>query len=232
MQKADLHIPMRMEPLERHGSLGELAYERLRQGIARGQFRSGDKLTVRSVAEALGVSTTPARDAINRLIADGALVNKGPRTVVVPQMTMEALDEVTKIRLNLEGLAALEAATQVTEDDIRFLEDAQERLNEALEKGRYVDVLEMNKAFHFRIYERSGMPRLVAMIESLWMAIGPSFHRLYPEFAISKRGVANHQWAIRGLQDQDGQVVQAAIQKDIRDGYRRLSAMIHGQGDS
>lgn len=222
----------RIEPLDRQSSLGELAYNRLRQSIVGGQFEPGAKLTVRSVADALGVSTTPARDAINRLIVDGALINKGPRTVVIPEMTMEGLDEVTKIRLELEGLAAFEAANHCKDEDISFLEAVQIRLNEALDQRNYKEVLDMNKAFHFRIYERSGMTRLVAIIESLWVRIGPSFHRLYPEFAISKRGVANHQWAIRGMQDRDGQTVKAAIQNDIRDGHRRLSTMINREGST
>lgn len=222
----------RIEPLDRQSRLGELAYDRLRQSIVGGQFEPGAKLTVRSVAEALGVSTTPARDAINRLIVDGALVNRGPRTVIVPEMTIEGLNEVTKIRLELEGLAAFESASHCSDVDISFLEETQGKLNEALDQRRYRDVLDMNKAFHFRIYALALMPRLLAIIESLWVRIGPSFNRLYPEFAISKRGVANHQWAIRGLQDRDGQTVKAAMQNDIRDGHRRLTSMILNRGDS
>ncbi|MCG8360018.1 MAG: GntR family transcriptional regulator [Kiloniellales bacterium] len=215
-----------IEPLNRQSSLGERAYERLRDSIVGGQFQPGSKLTVRSVAEALGVSTTPARDAINRLIADGALINRGPKTVVVPELTMDGLDEVTKIRLNLEGLAAFEAVSQVRERDIEFLNATQDDLNAAMDDGRYSDVLKLNKAFHFRIYDLSAMPRLVAMIESLWMRIGPTLNKLYPEYAVARRGAANHQWAIRGLQDRDGQTVKAAIENDLRDGYRRLSCVV------
>ncbi|MEQ8440528.1 MAG: GntR family transcriptional regulator [Alphaproteobacteria bacterium] len=215
-----------IQPIDRQVSLGEQAYDRLRQSIVRGRFEPGVKMTVRSVAEALGISTTPARDAINRLIADGVLVNKGPRTVVVPEMTMESLDEITKIRLVVEGLAADEAARNCVGADVEFLETTQSQLNTALDEERFIEVLEMNKAFHFRIYECANMPSLLSFIESLWVRIGPSFHQLYPEFAISKRGVANHQWAIRGMQDRDGETVKAAIQNDIRDGYKQLSRMI------
>jgi DNA-binding GntR family transcriptional regulator len=218
-----------IEPLDRQNSLGELAYDRLRQSIVGGQFLPGAKLTVRSVAEALGVSTTPARDAINRLIAEGALINRGPKTIVVPELTMKALDEVTKIRLNLEGLAAFESAQHVSEEDIAFLEATQLQLNAALDEARYAEVLRLNKAFHFRVYALSQMPRLVAIIESLWLRIGPSLNRLYPEFAISKRGVSNHQWVLRGLRDRDGATVRAAFENDLRDGYRSLSKMVRSR---
>ncbi len=214
-----------IEPLNRQSSLGERAYERLRESVVGGQFQPGVKLTVRSVAEALGVSTTPARDAINRLIADGALINRGPKTIVVPELTFEDLAEVTKIRSSLEGLAAFESVRHVDSSDVAYLEGIQNKLNSALDDGRYQDVLALNKAFHFRIYDLSKMPRLVAIIESLWIRVGPTLNKLYPEFAASKRGVANHQWAIRGLQDRDGLTVRAAIENDLRDGYRQLSAI-------
>ena len=220
-----------IEPLNRQSSLGERAYERLRESVVGGQFQPGVKLTVRSVAEALGVSTTPARDAINRLIADGALINRGPKTIVVPELTFEDLAEVTKIRGSLEGLAAFESVQHVDSSDIAYLEDIQKQLNSALEDGRYPDVLALNKAFHFRIYDLSKMPHLVTIIESLWVRVGPTLNKLYPEFAISKRGVANHQWAIRGLQDRDGLTVRAAIENDLRDGYRRLSAVVSQEND-
>ena len=66
------------------------------------------------------------------------------------------------------------------------------------------------------------MPRLTAMIESLWVRIGPSLNDLYPEFATSRVGVSNHMEAMAGLETSDPARVQAAIEKDIRDGYRRL----------
>ncbi|MGV6873951.1 GntR family transcriptional regulator [Pseudochelatococcus sp. B33] len=216
-------------PLDRQGSLGELAYESLKETIIGGQFRPGVKLTVRSVAQALQVSTTPARDAINRLIGEGALFNLGPKTVIVPRLTMAVLDEVTKIRLALEGLAAFEGTPHVAEADIDFLERTQEQLNSALDEARYRDVLRLNKEFHFRIYERAQMPRLVAMIESQWLRIGPSLNDLYPDFAVNRHGVSNHMWALRGLRDHDPATVRAAIENDLRDGYRRLSELVNSQ---
>jgi DNA-binding GntR family transcriptional regulator len=210
----------------RQRSLGEHAYDELRERIVRGQFLPGTKLTVRSAAEALGVGTTPARDAINRLIAEGGLASLGPKTVVVPELDMANLEEITKIRLSLEGLAAYEATDNATEDDISYLEDLQEQLNSALDSGRYSDALRLNKLFHFCLYELSRMMHLVAIIESQWLRVGPILNRLYPEFAASKRGVANHLLAIRGLKDGDPETTKAAIQSDLRDGFRRLSSIV------
>ena len=213
-------------PIDRQSSLGELAYNALKDTIIRGGFAVGEKLTVRSVAQALGVSTTPARDALNRLIGEGALENIGPKTVVVPKLTMAALDEVTAIRLALEGLACERGGANVPEREIAGLEQLQDRLIKALDTAQYTKVLHYNKDFHFTIYRAARLPRLVLMIESMWLRIGPSFNDLYPEFAQSRRGVSNHLAAIKGLRKRDAAAVRGAMENDIRDGYRRLAAML------
>ncbi|WP_292476157.1 GntR family transcriptional regulator [Mesorhizobium sp.] len=224
--KRNSELPSDLSPIGRQGSLGGLAYVALKDSLIRGALRAGTKLTVRSVAQVLEVSTTPAREAITRLIGEGGLVNIGPKTVIVPKLTLPDLDELTAIRLALEGLAAEQAADKVTKEEIAELEALQERINLGLDEGRYTDVLDANKDFHFLIYRRAGMRHLVTMIESLWLRMGPAFNDLYPEFALSRTGVSNHLWAIRGLHDRDAAAVRAAIENDIRSGYRRLSALI------
>lgn len=219
---------MPLIPLDRQTSLGELAYSSLKAAIIRGEFAPGQKLTLRAVARALGVSTTPARDAITRLIGEGALANLGPKTVVLPPLTKPALDEVTAIRLSLEGMAAVFATARIGATDIVTLKAIQNRINAALDHGDYANALKHNKEFHFLIYASSAMPRLVSMIESLWLRTGPSLNDLYPEFAMSRVGVSNHMAAIAGLEARDPLRVRAAIEKDIRDGYDRLVQRIQG----
>jgi DNA-binding GntR family transcriptional regulator len=213
---------MPLLPIDRQTSLGELAYTSLKEAIVRGEFSAGTKLTMRAVAQALSVSTTPARDAIMRLIGEGALVNAGPKTVIIPPLTKPALDEVTSIRLVLEGMAARIAAENAPKHIVDDLKVLQSQINTALDAGNYSAALRANKAFHFTIYEAARMPRLTAMIESLWVRIGPSLNGLYPEFATTRVGVSNHMEALAGLETGEPARVQAAIEKDIRDGYRRL----------
>ncbi len=202
--------------------LGDAAYRELKERIVRGVYRPGHKLTVRAVAQDLDLSTTPARDAINRLASEGALVYSGPKTVVVPILDAAALREITLTRLALEGLASEQAAQFGTQDVIEKLMSLQRLINGALNEGRYAEALWHNKEFHFMIYRLSGLPHLVSMIESLWLRIGPSLHNLYPEFAEEKYGVRNHELAIEALGERDGPSLRAAMENDIRDGYRRL----------
>jgi DNA-binding GntR family transcriptional regulator len=223
---SDMLLSGMMEPIERQSSLGEISYGRLKDIIIRGAFPPNEKMTVRSVAAALGVSTTPARDAINRLLAEGALVNEGPKTVVLPVLTQDALEEITATRLALEGLAGERSVEAIAPADLEVLGKLQLAINGGLDIGDYREVLRANQEFHFLIYRRSNWPRLVAMIESLWLRVGPSLNELYPDFAQTRKGVSNHMAALEGLRAKSGTKVRKAIEQDIKDGYVRLSAML------
>ncbi|MEK1949326.1 MAG: GntR family transcriptional regulator [Ensifer adhaerens] len=203
-------------------NLGDAAYRQMKERIIRGVYRPGHKLTVRAVAQDLDVSTTPARDAINRLASEAALVYAGPKTVVVPVLDAKALQEITLIRLALEGLAAQQAAEHAVPQDVQALRSLQKQINSALDAERYADALWHNKEFHFAIFRLAKLPHLVSMIETLWLRIGPSLHDLYPEFAKERFGVHNHEVAMEALEERDGAAVRAAMENDIRDGYRRL----------
>lgn len=218
-----------VEPLAPRASLGEAAYQRLKESIMQGEFPANRKMTLRAVATALGVSTTPARDAINRLLAEGALVNEGPKTVVLPALTLDALDEVTETRLALEGLATQRAVAQITKSDIVELTRLQVLINKGLDRQRYDEVLKANRQFHFLVYRRSNWVRLVTMIESLWLRVGPALRDLYPEYRERRKGVTNHETLIEALKLGDVQKARAAIEQDLRDGYERLKRAIEEQ---
>ncbi|NTJ63163.1 GntR family transcriptional regulator [Agrobacterium rhizogenes] len=204
------------------GGLGDAAYREMKERLIRGVYEPGYKMTVRAVAEDLGVSSTPARDAINRLTSDGALVYAGPKTVIVPVLSEADLKEITWIRLALEGLAAERAAQAGSREALEKLRTLQGAINSALEEKDYTAVLRYNKDFHFSVYRLAGLPHLIAMIEGLWLRIGPSLYNLYPEFAEEKQGVRNHEMAMEAFGERDGPALKAAFESDIRDGYRCL----------
>jgi DNA-binding GntR family transcriptional regulator len=204
------------------GRLSDFAYSSIKEQLARGAYKPGHKLPIRSVAEMLNVGATPAREAINRLVFEGALVMVGPKTVIVPHLDLAALYEVTQMRLALEGLATEKGALRSTDDIADKLLALQEKITLSLDEKRYGDALHDNKEFHFTIYRLCEMPHLLSTIEALWLRVGASFHDLYPEFAEAKYGVHNHLAAIEGLVDRDPSAVRAAMENDIRDGYRRL----------
>ena len=94
-------------------TLHERIYRELRRSLMAGVVRPGQPLSYRSLADALGVSPMPVRDAVRRLIAERALEALPNRTIAVPNLDAERIGEIYKMRISLEGLAAEEAAAKI-----------------------------------------------------------------------------------------------------------------------
>jgi DNA-binding GntR family transcriptional regulator len=92
--------------IDRVDTLTDRAYAQLREALMGGAFSPGQKITIRTIAAALGVSPTPARDALGRLVAERALESGPNRTVFVPRLTVPRLREIYRLRFALEVMAA------------------------------------------------------------------------------------------------------------------------------
>jgi len=112
-------------------TLGDRVAGELRALLMAGKLAPGEKLSLRKVAEAIGVSMMPVREAISRLAADGALEVLPGRAVRVPIMSLSQFRELTRIRLVLEGYAAEEAARNASEADIAAIAEAERIFREA-----------------------------------------------------------------------------------------------------
>lgn len=207
-------MPLEIEPLKRKETLGDLAAERLRDAIMSGRFSPGERLPIRAVANSLGVSMTPVREALFNLVATGALVTDQNGGVCVPALNAERIRELCKIRCSLEGLAAGEAASRLTDADIAEME----RLNQHFLNQRMVvsfsEMRAINRDFHFIIYHSSGMPNLVGMIEACWLISGSYSHVLYPSY--SGNAYENHSKIIAAAQKRNPESFAEAVCADIR----------------
>lgn len=200
---------------KRAETLGARVRDRLRSAIMGGQFRPGDKLTLRALASSFGVSLTPAREALFNLAAEGAL-EVGPNgSVYIPRLSVEAIEELTKIRSALEGLAAAEATPRLGEADVAGIVALNDRLIEADRAGDYKLLNRCNWEFHFRIYAAAGMPMLLRSIESCWLRSGSYLSIIYPEFGRSDAGIRNHLAIIRAIETRLPEALSAAIRRDI-----------------
>lgn len=215
-----------LKPVSRHKTLAEETYEKLRTAIMTGAVKPGERISARAVAEAAEVSFTPAREAISKLIADGALEAVGPKTVVVPSLELPDLRELTTIRKVNEGLAAEFAARNFDEAAIERLEAIQSRYEKTRKRESFQKSLRLNEEFHFMIYQRCGMPRLLGIIESLWLRMGPSFNLFGTEAELPERPHQFHRDAIDGLRAGSSKRVGNAVRADIEFGFERLTTLI------
>jgi DNA-binding GntR family transcriptional regulator len=215
--------------VERSSTLGRRVREELRSAIMAGSFSPGEKLTIRAVASALGVSLTPAREALYNLAAEGALDMRENGSVYVHELDARRIAELTKIRMPLEGLAAREAGARMPAKELREAERLNERLVAADEAGDFRRVIDLNWQFHFLIYRASGLPLLVRMIESCWLMTGSYLNVLYPDFARDHAGIDNHQRIIEALLSKDPAGLEQAIERDIEHAAGALLKMIQAR---
>ncbi len=211
-----------LEPVKRYDTLADRAYEQLREALTTGSFHPGQKLTIRKIAAILGVSATPVRDAISRLLFERVLECDANRNVFVPRLDAGRLRHIYALRIALEGLAAEEGGRNFSQDDINRLEQVQISLIAAMDRQDYGRVLVENEKFHFGIYVASGNPLLIEAIQQLWIKLGPSMNLLYPSYNQSRTGVSHHLKVIEALRSGNPADVRAAIEADLRDGEVEL----------
>ncbi|WP_374438073.1 GntR family transcriptional regulator [Pseudomonas panipatensis] len=212
-----------------HAYLGSSVYALLREALITGRFQPDDKLRIRDLAQQLGTSVTPVRDAILQLAKEQALVLKTPKDIRVPVLTREQYLEIRSIRLALEGLAAETAASLVSAEQLQALEANIRDNLDAIHRDDLVEALKLNQGFHFALAEIAGMPLLRGFLDSLWMRTGPLIARAYGSF--NERMAIEHHWEVlRALQQGDGAAARQAICTDILDGNEKMLEFI-AQGE-
>src|SRR5690606_32114020 len=158
----------------------------------------------RDLAVAWGTSPMPVRAALQRLVAEGALEGEPQRSVRVPLMTRERFQQISQVRLSVEGLAVELAAARITAADIGVLRGCVERMEAALQARDVQGYLNDNSVFHLTVYRACANPTLLRMIESLWLQVGPFFNRLFTEADLSLRLNDFHDEVFKALEAGDG----------------------------
>ncbi|MFV1968699.1 MAG: GntR family transcriptional regulator [Pirellulaceae bacterium] len=142
----------------------ESVVDHLRDLILHQHFKPGERLVQSDLAEQLGVSRTPIREALHKLAAEGLVEFSAYKGASVAEFSIEDLDKIYNVRIALEGYAAYLAAQEIDEVELLFLENLLVKMKAALEEGNHEDLLQLNRKFHTRIYSISGQPRLFELI--------------------------------------------------------------------
>lgn len=202
-----------------HETLGERVTGELRALLIAGRLAPGEKLSLRRVAEALGVSMMPVREAVSRLAADKALEVLPGRAVRVPVLTLAQFRELTRIRLVVEGFAAEEAAKAITDAQIAAVARHEAAfLAAAKDPPDPAAAVAANRDLHFALYEAAGMPSLIEMISRLWLKVGPILNldmRHEPKRLDGGSAVVAHAQLLAALRRRDPAAARQALVEDI-----------------
>ena len=201
-------------------SVQDRVYTELRRALISGLFAPGQVVTIRQLSDALMTSTMPVRDALGRLISERALEALPNRSIRVPPMTLERIDDLLRTRILIEGEAIALAAPRMTAANIAMLRGLMAEWQVLRLDGDPATVDQeaaLNQAFHFEIYNACGSPVLIPMIESLWLQSGPCTRAAI--FAFSEAGESDsahfHLSMIEALAAGNAQAAREALVADI-----------------
>lgn len=202
-----------LKPVE-NITLREQVTQSVRNALMDGHFRPGQAVTVKAISEMLGASVMPAREAMNRLIAEGALELRANRSVRVPLLSRQEFDELTDVRCHIEGLAAAQAARRVEPSHLTHLRALEKVMRKAVGAADATAYLNANFEFHFLIYRLGASAFVLSIIEKLWVRVGPLIR-----FSLDESGFADssrmHAALIQGLESRDSAQLRKAVRADI-----------------
>lgn len=214
-----------IEPREESQPIHEWVYQALCNLILAGEFVPGVSVTLRGIAANLDVSPTPVREAIRRLVAEGALEVLSNRRVRVARINQQRFDELFTARVALEPQLAALAMPNIAKRDIRWLSKLDADLNQSLVSGEVDTYIDCNRRFHFGIYKKAESPVLMPLVKSLWLQFAP-FTRIVFGRVGTDYLQDYHADAIAALKHNDAQAFKQAIEMDIHEGMQMLSEHI------
>lgn len=191
---------------------------RLKNALIVGALKPGARLITKDIAEQLGTSITPVREALLRLVSSGALDATPAQAFLVPEISLNRYREINTIRKSLEVMAVTEATRLMNAESLARLRSLYDVFRAAKVAGNVEHALQANREFRFQLYDYAQMPTLTALIEQLWVRIGPCFNYLYPQSQEMAQGYHNYDDLLEALAAGDSQRCVNALIKSIDDG--------------
>ena len=206
-------------------TLQERVFRQLSNLILDGEIAPGQLVTIQSLADSLGVSAMPVREALKRLTAANALTVVYGRSIGIPPLTVDRLKDLRNVRIEIEGLATEWAVDHFTPVGIAVLDEQYEKMKEAIAAKNAKGFLRSNRAFHFEIYRTAGSPVALRIIENLWLQISPYFSLLH-ESGNPKTANKHHAVMIKAIRKRDKAAARAASRADIDSAYKVLLTLL------
>jgi DNA-binding GntR family transcriptional regulator len=208
---------------------GEAAYSALREAILDGRLAPGSRLTLQRLADDLGMSLTPVREALRQLSNQGLVEHDPHRGTRVASLTREGVEEIYRLRQVLEPLACELAAQRAREEDLAEIKSTMAAFNQAVADARTDELPALNAVLHRRIYLAAGSTYLMEFIDRLWDRIPHQAMSLVRQHA---RSTAEHRAIVDALQRRNakdaGSLMRAHITNATQETLRRYESLLAG----
>ncbi|MBT54188.1 MAG: GntR family transcriptional regulator [Mameliella sp.] len=203
-------------------SAHDRVYRGLRTRIMHGQIAPGQALTLRGLGREFGVSMTPAREAVNRLVAEGALQMSSSGRVSTPELSNERIEELAALRALIEVELASRALPRAHIALIERLQTINASIADVVSNRDAVGYIRTNLEFHRTLYLRAQAPAMLAMAETVWLQLGPTMRALYGRLRRSE-APQYHRLIIAALNAGDEPGLRLAVRSDVTQGLRMLA---------
>ena len=195
--------------------LREVVFNTLRDAILRGELAPGERLMEIQLADKLGVSRTPVREAIRKLELEGLAIMLPRRGAIVAAITISDLKDVLEVRRVLEGLTIELACKRMTGEELDKLKESGEDFAKAIKSNDLTEIAKKDVAFHDIIYNASRNKRLIQILNNL----REQMYRYRLEYIkdADKREtlVEEHRVIIESIEAKDAVMAKKAIKKHI-----------------
>lgn len=198
------------------------AYALMRERIVAGQYAPGQQIKEAPIARELGISRTPVRVALKRLIEDGLATSDAGQGVHVVVWGDKDIEETFHLRMLLEPYAAFLAAERGGEALVQSLRGLNEEMSAGIRSGDIEKIQLANRAFHQTLLDQCGSPRLRGILES--MADIPILSRSFylSDKAELLQSLRHHEELTLACADSDGETARKAMELHLRAAYRRF----------
>lgn len=208
----------------------EFALDQLRRLIVAGEIAPGRPIRQDAIAQQLGVSRVPLREALKTLEAEGQVVYRPHRGYAVAELALSDLEEVYRLRELLEGEAVRTACPHYSDDELARLEDLRRDVDEAAEQDDLVGMIAANRRFHFALLEPCGMPRLLRMVRTLWDSTD-AYRAVYYNAEDNRARVRReHEQIVRAASDHDVEALVSLLDQHRRHAVEALRGTIGPDG--
>ena len=184
-----------------HKPLREIVYEELREMILTGNIKPGTRLMEVEMAEEMGVSRTPIREAIRKLEKEGLVIIEPRRGAYVSEMSVKDMIDILEVRSNLEGLAACLAAERITKKELEELSSVADDFAASVEKDDMSGMIKSDINFHRIIVEASRNKPLIDMVEELQELVLRFRYIYYQDFRRAKEMLPEHKGILAAIKE-------------------------------
>ena len=210
--------------------LRDVVFNTLREAILKGDLKPGERLMELQLASKLGVSRTPIREAIRMLEQEGLAVTTPRKGAEVAKMTLKVMEDVLEIRDALDELAVRIACQKISDEQLRQLEDMKELFEKSTQTGNVKKIAEADVTFHDVIYEATGNPKLVTLLNNLREQV----YRYRVEYIKNVKNhpvlIAEHEAIVEAIRERDVEKAALAMQVHVKNQAVAVKEVIQKQG--